>query len=179
MSTILQIVLIGEESVGKTSIIEQFTKGSINQDLHTTTSAQFSTGLIILEELNQTIKSNIWDVPGHTQYKQFAKIFYKNANVICLCYDRTKKSSFQKLKDFWYEKEIKINVAHDPILVIVANKNDVYDIKEVEDEEGKAFAEEINTIFQSTSAMSYNSIRSLFDNIARKYFDPSFDTNDF
>ena len=52
-------------------------------------------------------------------------------------------NSFEELKYNWYEKDIKINVDHDPILVIVANKNDSYDKNEVKDEEGRAFAEEI------------------------------------
>ena len=90
----------------------------------------------------------------------------------------TSKYSFKELKYYQYEEEIKINVDNDPILVIVANKNDLYDKNEVKDEEGKAFAEEINAIFQSTSAVYNIGITSLFENIVRKYFDPSFDTNE-
>ena len=177
MSATLKVALIGESGVGKSSILSQFTKGIFYPYIQSTIGCGFDKKTIELKEINQEIDLELWDTSGRTKFRELVKYFYKNADVIILCYDSTSKYSFEELKYYWYEEEIK-NVAHDPILVVVANKNDLYDKNEVKDEEGKAFAEEINAIFQSTSAMSYNSIKSLFENIARKYFDPSFDTNE-
>ena len=95
---------------------------------------------------------------------------------LCLCYDSADRHSFEELKHYWYEKEIKINVEKDPIIVIVAIKDDLK--KQVEDEEAKAFAKEINAIFQSTSAKSNSDIKFLFENIAKKYLDPSYVCNE-
>ena len=131
-----------------------------------------------MKEINQAIEFVLWDTGGQIKCRPIIKHYYKNTDVIILCYDSTSKYSFEELKYYWYEEEIKINIDNDPILVVVANKNDLYDKNEVKDEEGKAFAEEINAIFQSTSAMSHIAITSLFENIVRKYFDPSFDCNE-
>ena len=172
----LKVILLGESGVGKTAILNQFIKGIFDKDLLISLSAQFISKTIILEELNQAIKFDIWDTPGLTQYRPLCKIYYKDADVICLCYDSTSKHTFEELKDYWYEKEIKINLETDPIIVIVATKNDLK--KQVEDEEAKAFAKEINAIFQSTSAKSNIGIKFLFENIAKKYFDPSYVCNE-
>ena len=172
MATTLKVVLIGGSGVGKTCIINNFMGDIFEQE--TVTSGRSNNYTIIeLEELNQKINFKIWDTPGSIKFKETNKYFYKDANAICLCYDSIRRDSFEELKDEWYEKGVKIDVETDPILVIVATKNDLY--KEVKDEEGKAFAEEINAIFQSTSAKSNIGIKSLFVNIARKYFDPSYD----
>ena len=177
MATTLKVVLLGGLAVGKTCIIKNFRGDNFEEGTNTTNGGSFYRSAIELEESSQKINFEIWDTPGTIKLKEIIELFYKDANAICLCYDSTSKDSFEKLKDYWYEKEIKINVDHDPILVIVATKNDLYDKNEVKDEEGKAFAKEINAIFQSTSALFNNTITSLFENIARKYFDPSYNCN--
>ena len=70
-----------------------------------------------------------------------------------------------------------MNVDGDPIFAVVANKNDLYEQQQVKDEDGKAFAKEINAIFQSTSAKDNHGITNLFENIGKKYFNPNYDTN--
>ena len=176
MITTLKVVFLGESGVGKSCIMKQFAEDIFDKNISTSFSAESISKTIILEELNQTIKFDIWVMAGTKRFRPLSNIFYKDADVICLCYDSTNKSSFEELKDFWYEKEIKNKIGHAPILVIVANKNDLN--KEVKDVEGKAFSKEINAIFQSTSATSNIEIKNLFENIARKYFDPSYDCNE-
>ena len=63
------------------------------------------------------------------------------------------------------------------IYAIVACKNDLYASKQINDDEGKAFAISINGIFQSTSAKSNSGIEILFDNIGHRIFNPNFDIN--
>ncbi len=174
----LKVVLLGESGVGKTSIISQFISGIFNSDSMSSLSAQYITQVVELKDINKVIKFDIWDTAGQEKFRALAKIFYKDAKVICLCYDISSRNSFVELKDFWYEQQVKLNASSDPIFAVVANKSDLYDKSQVPDEEGKAFAKEINGIFQSTSAKSNTGIHTLFDNIARKYFDPNFDTNE-
>ncbi len=59
----------------------------------------------------------------------------------------------------------------------MACKNDLYDIQQVNDEEGKAFAVSINGIFQSTSAKNNSGINKLFENIWQRFFNPNLDIN--
>ena len=58
------------------------------------------------------------------------------------------------------------------------NKYDLYELREVSNEEGEEFANSINAIFFSTSAKNDNGITNLFENIAMKMLDPDFDFTD-
>ena len=106
-----------------------------------------------------------------------ARIFYKDAKVIIFVYDITSQTSFDGIKDYWYE-QIKINCEEDAIFAVVANKNDLYDEQQVSDESGQSFADDINAIFQSTSAFSDKGIELLFENIGKKLMNPEYDYKD-
>ena len=174
----IKVVLLGEAGVGKTCIISQFISNVFDPDTISSLSAQFISKQIELKDIKKIIKFDIWDTAGQERFRALAKIFYKDAKVICLCYDITSKKSFTELKDYWYEQQTKLNSDGNPIFAVVANKNDLYEQAQVTDEEGKEFAKSINGIFQSTSAKSDNGITTLFENIGHRYFDPSFDSNE-
>ena len=172
----VKVVLLGQAGVGKTCIISKFITGDFNPNTISSLSAQYISKNMTIQD--KVIKFDIWDTAGQERFRALAKIFYKDAKVICLCYDITSKESFNELKDYWYEKQTKLNANGDPIFAVVANKNDLYQNAQVKDEEGKAFAKSINGIFQSTSAKSDSGITSLFENIGKRYFDPNFDSNE-
>ena len=173
----LKVVLLGEAGVGKTCIISRFVSDTYNEDTISSLSAQFISKTLEFKDYNKAIKFDIWDTAGQERFRALAKIFYKDAKVICLCYDISNKKSFEELKNYWYENQTKLNVDGDPIYAIVACKNDLYDQQQVADDQGKEFARSINGIFQSTSAKSNTGIENLFDNIGHRYFDPNFDSN--
>ena len=172
----LKIVLVGEAGVGKTSIIHQFTYHKFDPDCISSISAQFISKTIEYQGYG-AIKYDIWDTAGQERYRSMAKIFYKDARVIVFVYDITSESTFDGMKDYWYE-QTKINCEKDAILAVVANKNDLYGEQVVSDEVGQQFADDIGAIFQSTSALSESGINKLFDNIGRKIIDPDFDYKD-
>ena len=174
----VKVVLLGEAGVGKTCIISQFISGVFDPDTISSLSAQYISKTMEFKDIKKAIKFEIWDTAGQERFRSLAKIFYKDAKVICLCYDIISKKNFNALKDFWYEQQTKMNTDNNPIYAIVACKNDLYGEGQVKDEEGKEFAKSINGIFQSTSAKSNSGIENLFQNIGHKYFDPSFDTNE-
>ena len=169
-----KVVLLGESGVGKTSIIAQFTSGKFDPDCVTSLSAQFISKTVEFQNLGKAIKFDIWDTAGQEKYRALAKIFYKDAQVIFLVYDITDAKSFNELKSYWHGV-VKANGDSDAIIAIVANKNDLYDHAQVQNEEGEEFARSIGAIFQSTSAKSDSGITTLFDNVGQKFFDPNFD----
>ena len=169
-----KVVLLGESGVGKTSIIAQFTSGKFDPDCVTSLSAQFISKTVEFQNLGKAIKFDIWDTAGQEKYRALAKIFYKDAKVIFLVYDITDAKSFNELKSYWHGV-VKANGDSDAIIAIVANKNDLYDHAQVQNEEGEEFARSIGAIFQSTSAKSDSGITNLFDNVGQKFFDPNFD----
>ena len=172
----IKVVLLGEAGVGKTSIIHQFTYHKFDPHCISSISAQFISKTIEYQGYG-AIKYDIWDTAGQERYRSMAKIFYKDAKVIIFVYDITSESTFDGMKDYWYE-QTKINCERDAILAVVANKNDLYGDQVVSDEIGQNFADDIGAIFQSTSALSDSGIGKLFDNIGKKIIDPDYDYKD-
>ena len=170
----VKVVLLGESAVGKTSIINQFTKNKFNSRCQTSVSAQFTSKTIEFPEFEKSIKFDIWDTVGQEKYRSITKIFYREAKVIILVYDITKEYSFNALKDYWY-KEIKNTTVGQPLLALVANKSDLYEDQTVNNKDGKEFAEQINAIFQTTSALNNVGINILFENIGKKIIMPDYD----
>jgi small GTP-binding protein len=172
----VKVVLLGESGVGKTSIISQFTTNKFNPRCATSVSAQFISKTIEFPQYQKIIKFDIWDTVGQEKYRSLAKIFYKDAKIIIFVYDITTEFSFNALKEFWH-KETMMNADNDPIFAVVANKIDLYQEQQVENKDGKAFADSIKAIFQTTSAMSNSGITNLFENLGKKFINPDFDYN--
>jgi len=173
MTQALKVVLLGEAGIGKTCLISNLIEGIFNSECISSLSTQFITKKIKVN--NKEIKFDIWDTAGQERFRSLAKIFYKDAKAICLCYDITNKKSFEEMKNYWYEQQIKLNVDGNPIFVVVGNKYDLFTMQQVKDEEGKEFAKKINAIFQVTSAKKNAGIDELFEKIEMKFIDPNYD----
>ena len=166
-----KVVLIGESGVGKTSIISRYITNTFSSILMSTTGASFATKSMYLEKEDRTVKFEIWDTAGQENYRALARVFYKNASVCILVYDITRKTSLEEIKKYWYN-EIKANASDNIILALAGNKSDMYEFEEVTDDEGKAYAKEINAIFQKTSAKTENGVNELFKMIGQKFVNP-------
>ena len=145
-----KVVLIGESGVGKTCIIAQFTNGKFDPNTVTSLTAQYIRKNVDLPE-GDTITFDIWDTAGQEKYRALAKIFYKDAKAIVLVYDVTSEKSFNEIKNYWYE-QIKQLGSENIVIALAANKSDLYEEKQVSNEEGEEFAKSIGAIFVSTSA---------------------------
>ena len=169
----VKTVLVGESGVGKTSIISRFITDSFDPEVLSSSSAQFISKTIKLNE-QTSIKFDIWDTAGQEKFRSLAKIFYKDAKIIIYVYDITDKKSFDEIKNYWY-KETSENFTGDVILALIGNKIDLYENEQVTDEEGKKFANQINAIFKTTSALSNIGINWLFENLGKKVLNPNYD----
>ena len=156
----VKIVLIGESGVGKTCILNQYSKGEFDPNSPPSKTSFFIRKEIKLPDGN-SIEHDIWDHAGAAQYRGLAKIFFKNAKAVVIVYDPTNEKTFEEIKNYWYNQVKDLNV----VLSVVANKCDLAE-KKVKDEEGKAYAESIGAIFASISAKDNTGIEAFFQNIA-------------
>ena len=86
-----KVVLIGESGVGKTSIISRYISNTFSSVLLATPGANFTTKTVFLKDKNESIKFEIWDTAGQEKYRALAKVFYKNAAICILVYDKTRR----------------------------------------------------------------------------------------
>ncbi len=167
-----KVVLIGESGVGKTCIINQFMNGKFDADSLATLSAQFCRKNIVFSG-DKNITLDIWDTAGQEMFRSLNRIFYSNSKVVVLVYDVTNKKSFDELKNYWWG-QIKENCNNNIIIALAANKCDLYEQRQVSDEEGEEFAESLGALFASTSAKNDSGITKLFEDIASRILDPDF-----
>jgi small GTP-binding protein len=170
----VKVVLIGESGVGKSSIIKQYLSHVFDPDIVASISSKVVPKTLEIKDMKRIIKFNIWDTAGQEKYRSIAKIFYKDAKIIIFVYSIVNKESFESLKTYWLP-EVKSSVFSDVIFAVVGNKYDLYNNSQVSDEEARNWADSIGAIFQYTSAKSNSGIDLLFENLARKFFDPEFD----
>jgi len=162
----IKVTLIGESSVGKTSIINRYAKGNFSQELESTLGANYSQKKIVRQ--GKKIRLDLWDTAGQEKYRSIGRHFYKESYIVCLVYDISNYDSFEKLKSIWYP-ELKQFGEELKIVAVVGNKIDKYLNEEVKDEDAKAFAEEIKAINKRTSAMEGTNIEDLFNSLVDKY----------
>ena len=164
---ILKVVLIGESSVGKTSIICQFMDKIFQDDLQSTVGGTFNSKTIKCSN-NKSLKLEIWDTAGQERYRCVTKMFYKDADVAILVYDITNKISFEELQSYWAEQVIESSPKN-IMLILAANKYDLIEKEQVDEDEARQYASKINASFITVTAKSSESVDELFKEIAKKY----------
>jgi small GTP-binding protein len=162
-----KVVLVGESGVGKTSIITKFIDETFQEDQQSTTGGTFSTKSVICDG-GKILKFEIWDTAGQERYRALTKMFYKDANAAIMVYDITRKDSFEELKNYWSE-QIKESSPEGIILVIAANKSDLFEHEAIDESIAREFAEQIGAFYIATSAKNSDGINNLFEEIAKKY----------
>ena len=161
----IKIILTGESGVGKTCIIKQYVNQRFDSAYITTIGTDKSLKEITIKD--KILKLEIWDTAGQEQFRSVNTIFMKNSQIAILVYDITEKDSFEKL-NYWYET-IKDNNKEKVLYCVVGNKNDRYEERNVEEEEGKKFAKDNNMLFFESSAMDFESIEKIFIGASEKY----------
>jgi small GTP-binding protein len=161
-----KVVLIGDSGIGKTCIMAQFINNKFDPNTIANICAQFIQKILEFPD-GKKITFHFWDTAGQEQYHSLAKIFYKDADVVILVYDITNLQSFNSMKDNWY-KNVVDNGKKDVLFGVAANKSDLYEERQVDDDEGEKFAKSIGGIFMPTSAKNYTGITELFDAIGQK-----------
>ena len=162
-SMIFKMILIGDSGVGKTNILNRY----INNTFSETTKSTVGVGLgTKVEEYNNTkIKVQIWDTAGQERYKSITKTYYKGAKGAFIVYDITKKDSFKNI-DKWIQ-DLREFGEDDAAILIVGNKSDLEESREVTTDEVKKKAEVYKMAYCETSALKSKNINYAFQTLIK------------
>ncbi|XP_052812836.1 ras-related protein Rab-5B-like isoform X2 [Mya arenaria] len=160
----VKLVLLGDMSVGKSSIALRFVRGEYTENALATIGAAFLTQKVNVS--GQTIQFDIWDTAGQERYYSLAPMYYRGAQAAVVVYDITNMKTFTRAVK-WI-KELKQQANSPIVIVLVGNKADMAaDKRTVSKEEGQSFAEENNLIFTEASAKTGMCVGDLFMAIAQ------------
>ncbi|KAM9375973.1 ras-related protein Rab-8-like [Pholidichthys leucotaenia] len=154
----LKLVMIGDDSVGKSSLMKRFTEDWFRHDIPATIGANFQIKPVKLD--GKEFRLEIWDTMGIERFKSVIPLYYRGAKGIMLVYDITNRYSFENIRG-WME-HVETHAPSGVDKVIVGNKCDLDSQREVSKEEGQERAMYYGVKFLETSAKASVNVDEAF-----------------
>ena len=163
---VLKLLLLGDSSVGKTSILNKYISNKFDESSISTVGVDYMDKIIDYNKFK--IKLQIWDTSGEEKFRTITKNFYRNADGLLVVFDLTKKESYDHIKS-WINEAKENNDKLKTILI--GNKLDLKDERIVAIDVAKQFAEKNNLKYIETSAKDGTNINESFQAIIDLLFD--------
>jgi len=167
----LKAIVLGEAAVGKTTLIKSFIEARFEASYKATIGADiFVAHLEILPDIEARI--TIWDMAGQYQYRRLIRAidgYFQKARIVMLVYDITRKWTFNAIEE-WYRIAREKNLdPNEVIYLLVENKIDLEDLREVPPDAGKKLAEKLGLHgFIKTSAKTGYNVEQAFRMAVKK-----------
>lgn len=157
-----KLVFLGDQGVGKTSIITRFMYDSFDKNYQATIGIDFLSKTMYLED--RTVRLQLWDTAGQERFRSLIPSYIRDSSVAVVVYDITNRASFLNTSK-WIE-DVRNERGNDVIMVLVGNKTDASEKRQVSVEEGEDRASKEGIMFIETSAKAGFNIKSLFRKLA-------------
>jgi len=155
---LFKFIIIGDEAVGKTCLLLQFTDKRYRTTHQVTVGVEF--GSKTVEVKGKMIKLQCWDTAGQDRFRSIVRSYYRGAAGALLVYDITRRESFEHVAN-WLQ-EARNNADADLVMTLVGNKCDRSNDRQVTYEEGHSFAQRNGLSFVETSAVSGHMVDAAF-----------------
>ena len=162
----LKVVVVGDSGVGKTNLIKRFITNTFSENSKATVGVEFISKSYKIN--NQVFKIEMWDTAGQERYKSITAAYYKGAKGALIVYDTTQKTSFENI-DKWMV-EIKDKASKDMKLMIIGNKTDLKDSRQVETNEALQKAKDLEAPLMETSAKDGSNVREAFYDLLKEMY---------
>lgn len=163
---IIKFVLVGESGAGKSCLLLRFVEDTFSASFIATIGIDFKVKQIVLS--GKKVKIQVWDTAGQERFKTITKAYYRGAEAIILVYDTTDKHSFNKLEN-WIG-DIENGIQYDPLRILVGNKCDMTELRQISKEEGEQFASTRGFHFFETSSLTGENVDTMFMWIAQEVY---------
>jgi len=153
--------MIGESSVGKTSLVLRFDNRGFNQKFTTTIGVDYSDRVISID--GKDVKLQIWDTAGQERFHSLTTSFFKRAEGFALVFDLNKRDTFDSIARWM--KDVQAQAKPDSDIVLVGNKCDVIE-RVVTKEEAEELAVQYGIPYFETSAKENINVEDMFTSLA-------------
>ena len=155
----IKYIIVGNAYVGKSNIIYRFVENKFSENYKATINLDFSYKNMKIND--KIFRIQLWDTAGQEEFQSISRGYYKSGACALVVYDITDRETFNNVSS-WVE-ECKNNGPSTITLVLVGNKIDLEDKRQVTYEEGEDFANRNNMQFFETSALNGTNIDKLFN----------------
>ena len=172
---LLKYVIIGDANTGKTDILNKLIK---NKNEEITIGLEYSSISIIVRK--KIYKIQIWDTAGQERFRSILKAYYKGSDCAIFVYNINDRKSFENIQIYIKECQDLSN-NKEISMVLVGNKFELVEKREVTCEEGKLLANKYGIQFYEISCQTDENINEIFLNsvneIATKIENGIYDLN--
>jgi len=159
---VLKLMLLGDSSVGKTSLLLKYVDDKFNPTQISTIGVDMRQKYV---EINgRKVKLTIWDTAGQERYLSVATQYLRGAKGIAMVYDVTNEESFQNVQK--WAAQIQASCPEGSERILLGNKADLEDKRMVDAAKGQALAAEYHIPFFETSAKSGDNLDAAFLKLA-------------
>jgi len=163
----VKFIIVGDSFVGKTNIFNRYIKGEFANNLGSTISVEFQVETI---QVNDAIfRLQLWDTAGSEKFRSIVRGYYADSACCLLVYDITNQKSFDSL-DYWIE-EIKNNSHKNVEMILIGNKCDKENERQIEETDGEFTAERYGMKFFESSALTGYNIKEIFEYGYKKVYE--------
>ncbi|CAF0862691.1 unnamed protein product [Rotaria sordida] len=163
--TTLKILIIGESGVGKSSLLLRFTDDRFDQDVAATIGVDFKVKQLDID--GNRVKLAIWDTAGQERFRTLTPGYYRGAQGAILVYDVCNRASFRQL-DRWLSELDTFTTKTNIIKMLVGNKIDQEESREITRDEGARFARKHSMLFIEASARTREGVQIAFEELVQK-----------
>ncbi|CAF1356811.1 unnamed protein product [Adineta ricciae] len=161
----LKILIIGESGVGKSSLLLRFTDDRFDVEMAATIGVDFKVKQLTVD--GNRVKLAIWDTAGQERFRTLTPGYYRGAQGAILVYDVCSRDSFRQL-DRWIAELDTFSTKMNIIKMLVGNKIDREDDREVTRDEGARFARKHSMLFIEASARTREGVQIAFEELVQK-----------
>jgi Ras-related protein Rab-1A len=154
-----KVLIIGDSAVGKSCLLLQFSDQTFSDNYVSTIGVDFK--IRTMDVAGKQIKLQIWDTAGQERFQTITANYYHGSHAIAIVYDITSRTSFENLRRWLADVD---RLATPQVCkIVIGNKADVEEKRQVRSEEGPAFADNLGVPFLETSAKTSYNVREMFN----------------
>jgi len=161
---LFKLVLIGDSGVGKSCLLLRFADDNFTDSYISTIGVDFRFRTVTIDK--KTVKLQIWDTAGQERFRTITAAYYRGADGIIMVYDVTSPESFDHVEEWLSEVDRYAN--ENTAKLLVGNKADLIEEKQVSEETAQRFADKLGIPFLETSAKTATNVDAAFLTMAKE-----------